>query len=279
MTLRVFSWNLFHGRDAPPEPGLRTLRSRLNKRPERGETHIQLNRDLLPEFLAILQRGDRAWDVALLQECPPRWAEPLSRVLDAEAHLSLTSRNSFPRLRAAIARWNPDLIASGEGGGNLILVRPGAGRIALRRELTLCPGPWPERRTMAFVELDGVDGMNGGICVANLHATNDDPPRASSEVLAAAATAERWAAGRPLIFGGDFNLRPVAVPAVFDRLEDRYGLRQPTAPDAIDHILASGLRIDRPPRARPGSEREVQERGLAVRLSDHAPVDVTFGRD
>ena len=27
--LRVLSWNLFHGRDFPPDPALRTLRSRL----------------------------------------------------------------------------------------------------------------------------------------------------------------------------------------------------------------------------------------------------------
>ena len=35
----------------------------------------------------------------------------------------LTSRNSLGALRAFAARLNPDLIASGEGGSNLTLVR------------------------------------------------------------------------------------------------------------------------------------------------------------
>lgn len=248
-----------------------TWRSRLTGRPERGTTHIQVNRDLLPEFTTVLDR--LPWEVALLQECPPRWAEPLARRLAAQAHLSLTSRNGLAALRNAIARRNPDLIASGEGGSNLILVRPRAGQIELRRELTICPGPRPERRTMAFVELDS------GLCFANLHATNDDPPRASAQLLKAAATADRWAAGRPLIFGGDFNLRPAETPEVFDRLAERHGLRGPTAPDAIDHILCSGLPIIEPPRRCQAAERELREDGLALRLSDHAPVVATFGRD
>lgn len=271
VTLNVCSWNLFHGRDAPPGRGLRSCRSRLTGRPERNATHIQVNRDLLPEFLAILGDSDTpAWEIALLQECPPRWAEPLARRLGAQAHLSLTSRNSLARLRRAIAKRRPDLIASGEGGSNLILIRPSAGRIALRRELTICPGPLPERRTMSLVEL------HSGICAANLHATNDDPPRASAQLLTAAETAVRWAGERPLIFGGDFNLRPAETPEVFAQLEGRYGLRAPTGPNAIDHILARGLSIPAPPRARPAEERELIEEGLALRLSDHAPVDATF---
>ena len=64
------------------------------------------------------------WDVALLQEAPPRFAEPLARACGAEAHRVLTSRNGLGALRAAAARLNPDLIASGEGGSNLTLVRP-----------------------------------------------------------------------------------------------------------------------------------------------------------
>ena len=34
-----------------------------------------------------------AWDVALLQECPPRFAEPLARACGAEWQRALTSRN------------------------------------------------------------------------------------------------------------------------------------------------------------------------------------------
>ena len=92
-----------------------------------------------------------AWDVALLQECPPRFAEPLARACGAEAHRALTSRNALGPLRALLARQNPDLMASGEGGSNLTLVRvPGRlGGIAERRELAIHEGE-PERRSMAL---------------------------------------------------------------------------------------------------------------------------------
>ena len=33
------------------------------------------------------------WDVALLQECPPRWARPLADACEAATHRVLTSRN------------------------------------------------------------------------------------------------------------------------------------------------------------------------------------------
>lgn len=273
MNLRVISWNLFHGRDAPPDRSLYSWRSRLTTRPQRGATHIQVNRDLLPEFTTVLGREEPRWNIALLQECPPRWMNDLRTNLGAEACLSLTSRNSLPRLRTAIARRNPDLIASGEGGSNLTLVRPSAGQIVLRRELTLCPGPFPERRTMAFVEL------NTGICVSNMHLTNDQPELASDQLLRAAAAADRWAGDRPLILGGDLNLRPAEQPELFRELERLYGLRQPTGPQAIDHILARGLGLEAEPKALPAATRELREGGLALRLSDHAPVHASFRRD
>lgn len=272
MNLRVVSWNLFHGRDAPPDRKLQTWRSRLTTRLERGTTYIQVNRELLPEFTTVLARESPGWDIALLQESPPRWADELAGRLAADAHISPTSRNSLPALRTAVAGRNPDLIASGEGGSNLILVRPSAGRISLRRELTLRPGPCPERRTMAFVELDN------GLCVGNLHATNDQPPRAAEELLKAAAAGHRWAGERPLILAGDFNLRPAEAPDVFNQLEALYGLSRPTAPQAIDHILARGLPVLTPARALPASARELPEDGLTLRLSDHAPVFAAFGR-
>jgi hypothetical protein len=145
----AIAWNLFHGRDFPPDPELRSWRSRLLRFDERNETHVQVNRDLTTEFATLLAAS--AWDVALLQECPPRFAEPLARACSAEAHRVLTSRNSLGPLRGLLARQNPDLVASGEGGSNLTLVRvPGRlGGIAERRELTIHDGP-PERRALAL---------------------------------------------------------------------------------------------------------------------------------
>ena len=229
------------------------------------------------------------WDIALLQECPPRWCEPLARACGAEAQQALTSRNSLAPLRSLAAKLNPDLIASGEGGSNLTLVRSRTGgegmgsgrapagtepawpgRILLRRELVLACRP--ERRVMAFTEL------SSGLCVANLHATNDRPAQTAQELRLAAETAARWAGTRPLIFGGDLNLRPAEDPALFDELRDRHGLRQPTGPRSIDHLLVRGLSISRPPEPWPASAREVPEAGLRLRLSDHAPVEAEYTR-
>ena len=273
MPLKVISWNIFHGRDAPPDRALYTWRSRLTRRTERGSTHLQVNRELLPEFATLLGEPNPDWDIAILQECPPRWADELSRRLDADLHLSLTSRNTWPRLRAAIARRNPDLIASGEGGSNLTLVRHRAGRIVTRRELAIRRGPRPERRTMALTTLEN------GLSIANLPATNDQPDLAAEELRLAASTALRWAGDDPLIFAGDFNLRPAEQPEFFVELEREFGLSEPTSGSAIDHILVRGLKVIKPPQAVPAEARELSEDGLSLRLSDHAPVCATFELD
>ena len=269
MELIALSWNLFHGRDFPPDPGLRTWRSRLLRLEQRNATHVQVNRDLTAEFAEMLSRAE--WDLAMLQECPPRFAEPLAQACGAEWHQTLTSRNGLGALRGLLARQNPDLMASGEGGSNLILVRvPGKlGGIAERREMAIHEGE-PERRAMGFVR------TASGICVANLHATNDWPKLAAVDVEKAARAALEWAAGAPLVFGGDLNLRPGKNPRVFERLRDEFGLAPPTADDAIDHILCRGLEVVAPPTQWPPEQRELPLEGRALRLSDHAPVQARF---
>jgi endonuclease/exonuclease/phosphatase family metal-dependent hydrolase len=265
----AIAWNLFHGRDFPPDPELRSWRSRLLRIDERNATHVQVNRDLTAEFATLL--AGAAWDVALLQECPPRFAAPLARACSAEAHRALTSRNSLGPLRALLARQNPDLMASGEGGSNLTLVRvPGRlGGIAERRELSIHEGA-PERRSMALTR------TASGVCVANLHATNDRPELATEDVLRAARAAGEFAASAPLIFGGDLNLRPAEDPAVFERLREDFGLAGATAPQAIDHLLSRGVELLDPPAAWPPERRELPLDGRALRLSDHAPVQARF---
>ena len=262
--MHALTWNLYHGRDFPPDRALRTLRSRLFRIEERNETHLQVNRDLLPEFTSVL--AGATWDVALLQECPPRWTRGLAAACRAEAFVSLTSRNELSGLRALLARQNPDLIASAEGGCNLTLVRGDA--ISERRELELTADP--ERRTMAFARLAS------GTCVANLHASNAAPEKTAPEVLRAAERAVDWAGGDPLLFGGDLNLRPDRAPEAFAKLAQHHGLAPPTAPDAIDHLLARGFETAEPPARWPAARREVEEDGLRIRLSDHAPVVARF---
>jgi endonuclease/exonuclease/phosphatase family metal-dependent hydrolase len=262
------SWNLFHGRDHPPDPNLFTWRSRLLGRDERGATHVQVNRDLLAEFARVLAEAE--WDVALLQECPPRFAAPLARACGAEAHRVLTSRNSIGALRAALARRNPDLIASGEGGSNLTLSR--IGQVLERRRVTIHRGR-PERRAMALTR---VATEAGELCLANLHATNDRPALALADVLGAAEGAVAWAGRRPLLFGGDLNLRPAETPEAFERLRADFGLTGATGPRAIDHLLVRGLELVEPTAPWPVERREPIEDGLRLRLSDHAPVQGRF---
>jgi endonuclease/exonuclease/phosphatase family metal-dependent hydrolase len=270
--LTVISWNLFHGRDFPPDPALFTWRSRLLGIAERNADHVQVNRDLRSEFGRLL--AGAKWDVALLQECPPRWRDALASACGAEGHMALTSRNSLGALRALAARLNPDLIASGEGGSNLTLVRGSLGEIVERRETTIHEGQ-PERRAMAFTRIGG-HGGGTPLCVANLHATNDRPELAAEDVLRAAEAATGWAGEAPLLFGGDLNLRPQESPAVFAELRERFGLAAPTAPAAIDHILARGLEVVEHPHPWPPERRELHEDDRALRLSDHAPVEARF---
>jgi endonuclease/exonuclease/phosphatase family metal-dependent hydrolase len=269
----ALTWNVFHGRDFPPNPVLRTRRSRVWRVTERDGTHAQVNRSLRREFCRTIAEAE--WDVALFQEFPPRWARDLAADCEAAAHRELTSRNSLAPLRA-IATWiNPDLIGSNEGGSNLTLVRPDVlGGIAERRLLVLAPGPQPERRTMAFTRTEA------GVCIANLHASTgpSNRPRAEAELRVASERSLEWAAGAPLILGGDLNVRP-RESEIYDELAARFGLASPTAPDSLDHLLVAGLATIEPPAPWAVERRELAWRnGLRVRLSDHAPVSATFER-
>jgi endonuclease/exonuclease/phosphatase family metal-dependent hydrolase len=214
--VRVLSWNLFHGRAVPGA-----------------------GRSLLAEFSAAL--AGWAWDVALLQEVPPWWPEPLARAAGASERHVLTSRNALPGLRRALAERWPDRIRSHGGGANAILVRDAA--IAAHRALVLTRRP--ERRIAHGVELAG------GVWVVNLHATAHAPERARADVDRALAG---WAGADRLVFGGDLNLRYPQLP----------GLVHGGGYD-VDHLFARGLH--------PAGAAEVLQRG---RLSDHSPLVASF---
>jgi endonuclease/exonuclease/phosphatase family metal-dependent hydrolase len=146
------------------------------------------------------------------------------------------------------------------------------GGIAERRELEIHAGE-PERRSMAFTR------TASGLCVANLHATNDKPQLATADVLLAAEAASGWAGDAPLVFGGDLNLRPAEDPAVFEALATDFGLDSPTTgPKKIDHVLVRGLKVVTKPTQWAPEKRELPLDGKALRLSDHAPVEARFAR-
>jgi endonuclease/exonuclease/phosphatase family metal-dependent hydrolase len=277
--VRAITWNVFHGRDDPPDPRLVTWRSRFLKVTERNATHVQVNRPLLREFGDVLAGAD--WSVCLLQEVPPPWAAVLARRCCAEAQSVPTSRNQLASLRRRVADWNPDLMQSWEGGSNVTLARDGW-RVTGRDAVPLNPLPrrgFRERRWMLMTALEHDGGAE--VCVGNLHATAGNPAHAGADVRRGAEQALRFAGDRPLIVGGDFNLSPLSSD-IFEELERRFSLAPPTGGDAIDHLLVRGLEVLDPPNRWVPERRElsVRERGpgpLRLRLSDHAPVEAAFG--
>lgn len=291
--LRLLTWNIFHGRDFPPTETLRnTLRSRLFRVTEDDGTYVQVNRRLLDAYAGMIAAAD--WDACLLQEVPPDWAGPLANASGAFGLRQLTSRNQLRPATTLVGRWNPDLIASWEGGSNLILLR-GSWQPVPGSHRSLLLNPWPgrgrrERRRMSFVRLrSSVNSPAASpstslatslvVCVANLHASGGSA-RAEPEVRRAAEVAVEWAGSEPLLLGGDFNLRPISSP-LFQELERRFGLTGPTAPEAIDHLLARGLQRIVPPAQWPPARRDLTVRHggfpRLMRLSDHAPVYGVFG--
>jgi endonuclease/exonuclease/phosphatase family metal-dependent hydrolase len=221
MRLRVLTWNLMHGR----------------ARPSAG-------RDLRPEFTAALAGWE--WDVALLQEVPPWWPEPLAADLHAEYRLVLTSRNGLRPLRRAIAtRW-PDVVRSNGGGCNAILARQD--RIIAHHTRLL--RRYPERRSLHAARLAC------GIWVGNLHAS-EDAARAAQDGRLATLTIRAWAGREPLVLGGDFNQREFELPGLA-----RVGERD------VDHVFVG-------PGVVKVRESEVLDRGT---LSDHPPLVSTVER-
>jgi endonuclease/exonuclease/phosphatase family metal-dependent hydrolase len=217
--MRVLTWNLYHGRSRPPS-----------------------GRSLLNEFCAALDGW--AWDVALLQEVPPWWPPTLARACRAQERTQLTSRNWLLPLRRAISARNPDLLKSNGGGANAILVR---GRILEHREVRL-------RRRPEVRGAHGVRLADGG-WVVNVHSHNRPEALALADTRKAIDAAFEWAAGAPLIFGGDVNLkRPPALPGLVH-----------LGGNHVDHLFSSGR-----PAVGP---RDVVDRGI---LSDHPPVAVTL---
>ena len=217
-TLRVLTWNLFHGRSVPGA-----------------------GRSLREEFAAALAAWE--WDVALLQEVPPWWAEQLAARCGAEHRSALTSRNWLPPLQRVLGERFPDLLKSGSGGANTVLARRAIldhRRLLLRR--------WPERRVVHAVRLAG------GLWAANLHATAHGAERAHADIERARTAALEWAREAPLVFGGDLNVRRPRVPGF-----------AAVAATKVDHLYARGLLAAGP--------AEVIEPGG---LSDHAPLAVTL---
>jgi endonuclease/exonuclease/phosphatase family metal-dependent hydrolase len=226
--LRVLSWNLFHGRSLPPtRHSLQTL------------------------FATTIASWE--WDVALLQEVPPWWPAALASAAGAEGRRVLTSRNSLPALRRALAERSPELAKSNAGGSNAILSRR-----AIAEHASLRLRAWPERRVAQLVRL------SDGTCLANVHSSTR-VKLAEQELRVLWDRALAWAKRAPLVLGGDLNLRLPHAPSM-DIVH--------AAQRDVDHIFARGLA---PVGEAELLDRRVELGGGVVELSDHQPLRVRLG--
>ena len=220
----------------------------LRRTTERNATHVQVNRELREEFAAVLCGG------AVGRRAPPGVPAALVRGAGrrlqgrgpALAHLT---QLAWPPCAAPLARWNPDLLGSWEGGSNLTLVRgPDHGR--LRR---------PSRARAAPPSGATDDGLRQ----ARLGPLRGEPPRQTAPPARGARRAPRCRGGRRL--GRRFAADPRAATStsararrgLFEELADEFGLsgtdrprchRPPPGPRARDR--RAGPPPGRPRRGR-----------------------------
>ncbi len=157
--------------------------------------------------------------------------------------MALTSRNELLPLRRLAAERAPDLVRSGGGGSNAVLVR-GAAIVAHRRRTVR---RLPERRVALAVELAG------GLVVVDLHAEQQPRERPDRDLRRAAAL---LGDAPRAVLGGDLNVPDPVLPAGLARAGGR----------GVDHVLARGLTGVRTERLDAGP------------LSDHPPLLVTLGQ-
>ena len=254
----VRTWNIFHGNTVPPG-----------------------RRRYVEEMIRLVTKDGP--DVVCLQEVPPWAFVPIAEWSGMKVYGEIAARPTIGPLPStvslgrAITDLNPGLLRSGfEGQANAILVPPDR-RILSRHVLTLNPPrfrlrearrlglslievlAWgKERRQCMAVRLEG------GMVVANLHATKARNPRIpDAELVRAAGWAARLAGDAPAILAGDFNV-DTARSLMIDQL-DGYTKAGP----GIDHVVARRASTGPYDRWTPERRRLGQ-----LALSDHAPVEV-----
>jgi endonuclease/exonuclease/phosphatase family metal-dependent hydrolase len=222
-------------------------------------------------------------DVVCLQEVPPWAFEPIAEWSGMQIYGEIAARPTIGPLPStvslgrAITDLNPGLLRSGfEGQANATLVAP-EHRILSRHVLTLNPLRFRLREArrlgLSLVELLAwgkerrqcmAVRLEGGMVVANLHATKARNPRIpDAELVRAAGWAARLAGDAPAILAGDFNV-DTARSVMIDQL-DGYTKAGP----GIDHVVARGASTGPYDRWTPERRRLGQ-----LALSDHAPVEV-----
>ena len=241
MELRALTWNLFHGRDYPPDPALLTLALAAAADDERNATHVQVNRDLLDEFAAAARR----------RRLGRRPAAGVPAALVGAARRMRRGAERPPRAHLA------QLAGAAARAGRPPQPRPDR---LQRGRLEPDPGPGRDRRAPRARARARARGPSGARWPSPAPAPVEprdrglrrQPPRQRRPAPCALTPSARSStppsapasgpATTPLVFGGDLNLRPRETD-VFDHLAERFGLRRPTAPGSLDHLLVGGLEI------------------------------------
>lgn len=291
-TIRVLTWNLFHGRDGLPGLGA-TRASTWRRRAVDDGSHVHLNAKLTGAMADRI----RAWapDACALQEVPTAAV----REIVARTGMTAVGATTGPligprRLRDALAARNPDLWRTHEGNANLLLLGPalalvpGSARavrlnplgamlraaVELRLEAGELLRYLPEPRVAVIVRARLEEGAE--VAVACVHCHNARHPELIRMELDRASRAlEDAAAGAPMVLAGDLNARP-SHPALAALAAHGWSGAEAPSGVGIDRVLARGLEVVEPERALPAAEREVGVivggRRRRVRLSDHDPV-------
>jgi endonuclease/exonuclease/phosphatase family metal-dependent hydrolase len=290
-TIRVVTWNLFHGRDGLPGLGATAASTWLRRAVDDG-SHLHLNRKWIGEMAACIA----AWapDLCALQEVPTSAV----RTIVARTGMLALGATTGPligpaRLRDALAARNPDLWLTHEGNANLLLLGPrlrlvpGSARpvrlnpiasiLRSTVRLRLEAGEVvryllePRRAVVAQVEAGGTR-----VAAASLHCHNArNPALIGTELARAAAALDAMGPGGPAILAGDLNARP--GHAAFGALSAAgWDGAAPVPGIGIDRILHRALDAVEEAHRVPAAERELvgtwRGETRRVRLSDHDPV-------
>ena len=288
-SIRVITWNVFHGRDGLPGLGA-TRRSTWRRVPEDDGVHMHLNRkltDLMAERLA-------AWapDVCALQEVPTPAIGRIAEITGMTAVWTTTG----PLI--ALAARNPDLWRTHEGNANVLLAGPRAPLVeGSRRSVRLNPVAailgsarrlglergelvryLPEPRRLVLARMTAPGGVQVTVGCTHCHNARH-PDVVGDEIARAAAAVHRAAVNGPAVLAGDLNAPP-SHPAMAALAGGGWDGAEPGPGMGIDRIVHRRMEIVEPARRMRAEEREVGViwRGAArrVRLSDHDPVVVVL---
>jgi hypothetical protein len=296
-SIRVITWNLFHGRDGLPGLGA-TRRSTWRRIPEDDGVHLHLNRkltDLMAERLASWEP-----DLCALQEVPTAAIADIARITGMQAVWTTTGPLIGPRrLRDALAARNPDLWRTHEGNANVLLAGPRLGlvegssrsvrlnpvaailrsarRLGLERGELVRYIPEPRRLVLATLATPGGERITAG-CTHCHNARHPDV--VGGEIARAAGAVHEAAGGGAAVLAGDLNAPP-SHPALAGLAAGGWDGAAPGGGIGIDRIIHRGMDAIAPARRLDPEERDVgvawRGRVRRVRLSDHDPVLAVLG--